>query len=141
MRIVDVVRTAARLVAIGGLVAAAGGPVLVAVARIEPGQWQLRDTGSAAPPRAVCIGDAAALIQYGHGGGAACRRLVITDEADIATVHYTCPGVGHGRTTFKVATPRAFNLETQGIVNGAPFDERFEARRVGACPPGAQAAR
>ena len=59
------------------------------------------------------------------------------DEANLATVHYTCPGTGHGQTTFKITTARNFTLETQGILNGAPFDEQYEARRTGVCAPGA----
>jgi hypothetical protein len=52
----------------------------------------------------------------------------------------TVPG-NHGRTTFKISPPRAYNLDTQGIVSGAPFDYHYEARRIGACPPGASTAR
>ena len=122
----------------GGLAVAAvaGGTALTAVARIEPGLWQLKTAGSDAPPRALCIGDAAVLIQYGHSN-VQCQRFVIADEANLATVHYTCPGTGHGQTSFKITTARNFTLETQGILNGAPFDEQYEARRTGACAPGA----
>ena len=120
--------------------ASAGGPTLAAVARIEPGLWQLKATGSDAPPRNLCIADAAVLIQYGHGN-AQCQRYVIADEPNLATVHYTCPGTGHGQTSVKVTTPRNFTLETQGILNGAPFDEQYEARRTGVCAPGATALR
>ncbi len=82
----------------------------------------------------MCIDDAEMLLQYGHSS-AQCRRYIIANEANLATVHYTCPGTGHGQTSVKVATPRNFNLETQGIINGAPFEEQYEARRLGACPP------
>ncbi|MDX5984108.1 DUF3617 domain-containing protein [Sphingomonas echinoides] len=142
MRISKVARALVAAVMVGGLVAAAptAGPTLAAVARIEPGQWQIKELGSDSPGRTLCIADPAILIQYGHGS-AQCQRFVIDNEPDVATVHYTCPGNGHGRTTFRVSTPRAFNLDTQGIVSGAPFDYHYEARRIGACPPGASTAR
>jgi hypothetical protein len=117
-------------------VAPAGAPTLAAVARIEPGQWQLKALGSSATPNTVCIGDADMLIQYGHSN-AQCQRFIIANEANVATVHYTCPGTGHGQTSVKVLTPRNFSLETQGIINGAPFEEQYEARRIGACPANA----
>ena len=125
----------AGLVMSGALASAApaGGPMLAAVARIEPGQWQLKTIGASPAPRTLCVADATVLIQYGHAA-AQCQRTVITNDADTATVQYNCPGTGHGRTTFKVATPRSFNLETQGILNGAPFEEAYEAHRLGDCP-------
>ncbi|WP_332794155.1 DUF3617 domain-containing protein [Sphingomonas sp. RB3P16] len=128
----------AALVLVGGIAAAkpTGGPPLAAIARIEAGQWQLKPIDSSSPPRMVCIGDARALIQFGHGS-TPCQHTVVSNDANVATVQYACPGIGHGLTSVKVATQRNFNLETQGILNGAPFDEQYEARRVGACPAGA----
>lgn len=111
--------------------APAAGP-LVALARLEAGQWQIKTLGSDAAPRALCLADAGALVQYGHSG-TQCQHVIVTNETDLATVQYTCSGIGHGVTSFKVATPRNFNLETQGILNGAPFDEHYEARRIGTC--------
>lgn len=128
-------RIGAGLLMTAGLAAAApaAAPTLAAVARIEPGQWQLKARDSAAVPSTLCIGDADMLIQYGHTG-VQCQRFVIANEVNLATVHYTCPGTGHGQTSVKVTTPRNFSLETQGIINGAPFEEQYEARRIGACP-------
>lgn len=134
----------AGLVVSGGLAMAvpapAGGPALAALARIAPGQWRIKSLGATPVSRSLCMADATVLIRYGHVGGQ-CRRVVITDDPDTATVQYTCLGTGHGRTTFKVATPRSFNLETQGILNGVPFEEAYEARRTGACTSGAARAR
>ncbi|MFA6122457.1 DUF3617 domain-containing protein [Sphingomonas sp.] len=143
MRIAKLARAGAvAALTVAGLAAAgpASGPALIAVARIEPGQWQIKEMGSDSGARTLCVADPSSLIQYGHSA-VQCQRFIIENEPDIATVHYTCPGNGHGRTTFKVATPRAFNLDTQGIVSGAPFDYHYEARRIGACPPGASTAR
>ena len=63
----------------------------------------------------------------------ACSRYVITNDKQVATVHYTCPGSGHGRTTVRVETPRLAQVETQGVVGAEPFDISIEARRVGSC--------
>lgn len=138
MRVLNVVRAAMGLAMTGGLAIAApaAAPTLAAVARIEAGQWQLKPIDGSSAPRTVCIGDARVLIQYGHSS-AQCQHSVVANDANVATVQYACPGVGHGLTSLKVATQRNFNLETQGILNGAPFDEQFEARRIGACPAGA----
>jgi|UniRef100_UPI0035CA0CA4 hypothetical protein len=139
MRGLKVVHAAfAGLVMTSGLAIAApaGGPVFAALARIEAGQWQFKSLDSSVAPRTVCIGDARALIQYGHSN-AQCQHHVITNDYNTATVQYSCPGAGHGSTSVKVATQRNFNLETQGILGGAPFDEQYEARRLGDCPAGA----
>jgi hypothetical protein len=139
MQVRNVVRVGvASLVMMSGLVAAApaGGPVLAALARIQAGQWQFKSLDTASAPRTVCLGDARVLIQYGHSS-AQCQHAVVTNSYDVATVQYACPGTGHGQTSVKVATQTNFNIETQGILSGAPFDEQFEARRLGDCPSGA----
>ena len=130
------------LLLIGGIATAApaGAPLLAALTQIELGQWQLKELGSAATTRSLCVSDPTALLQLGHPG-AQCSRFVIADTPGIATVHYTCRGAGHGRTTVSVETPRLIHLQTQGIANGAPFDFDYEARRTGGCPLSATAAR
>lgn len=128
--------TARRLLrpAIAGVVlilaAGAQAPSFVALNAVEPGQWQLREVGGAA--RAMCVGDPSALFQL-RGRGGNCSRFVIENEATSATVHYTCPGSGHGRTTISVETPRLMRIDSQGIDSGAPFAIEIEARRTGAC--------
>lgn len=128
---------AAGLAMMSGLAVAApaAAPVLAALSRIEPGQWQFKPLDGDAPPRSLCIGDPRPLLQFGHGT-AQCQHTVLVNDANQATVSYVCPGAGHGQTNVKVATQRNFNLETQGILGGAPFDEQYEARRTGDCAPG-----
>lgn len=109
-----------------------GTPMLAALGRIEAGQWQIKPVGSDAAPRSLCVADPSVLIEYGHAG-TACRHFTILDQPDTATVQYTCPGTGHGRTTIRIVTPRSFMLSTQGISAGAPFEDDFEARRTGPC--------
>lgn len=130
----------AGLLLIGGIgtAAPAGAPSLAALSQIELGQWQLKEVGIAATARSLCVSDPATLLQLGHPG-VACARFVIADLPGVATVHYTCRGAGHGRTTLSVETPRLIHLQTQGIAYGAPFDFDYEARRIGGCSLGATA--
>lgn len=104
---------------------------LAATGALEPGLWQLQAEGQA--PRNICVGDPAALVQLRHAD-VSCSRLVIADQQGSATVHYSCPGAGWGRTTLKVVTPRAATIETQGIAENAPFAFTANARRTGNCP-------
>jgi hypothetical protein len=108
-------------------------PTLVALSAIEPGQWQLRalDTGGS-PASSMCVSDPRSLIQIRHKQ-AQCSRFVIANDARTATVHYTCPGAGHGQTTIRVETPRLIQIDSQGIAERSPFSLRMEARRTGAC--------
>ncbi|MBX9881018.1 MAG: hypothetical protein K2X73_03505 [Sphingomonas sp.] len=120
------------LIAMGAaLVAAAPAQAPAVLAGIEPGNWQLRELGSGTT-RALCITDPASLLQIEHGM-ADCSRRLIDDSPRAATVHYTCPGAGHGRTVLTLETGRSLALETQGIDHGAPFDLRYQLTRTGAC--------
>ncbi len=110
--------------------APAQAPSLIALNGVERGQWQLREVGGTS--RSVCIADAATLIQL-RSRSANCSRFVIENTPSSATVHYTCPGVGHGRTTIAVETPRLMRIDSQGIDGGAPFAVDIEARRTGPC--------
>ncbi|MEY2927216.1 MAG: hypothetical protein RL367_1693 [Pseudomonadota bacterium] len=110
----------------------ASAPTLVALTSLEPGQWQLRSRSEPNENRSICLGDTQNLIQIRHGH-ATCSRFVIANDAKSATVHYTCPGAGHGRTTVRVETPRLIQLDSQGIADNEPFALTFEGRRVGAC--------
>lgn len=107
-------------------------PVIAALRAIEPGQWQLRPLGGEGPGRSMCVFDPAVLIQLRHPG-ATCTRFVVENEAQTATIHYTCPGDGYGRTTIDVETSRLFQLDSQGIAGNAPFAVSYEGRRLGAC--------
>jgi hypothetical protein len=78
------------------------------------------------------VADPDALIQIQHGPGA-CSRFVIDSQPNRATVHYTCPGAGHGRTIIRVENPRVIQIESQGIANNAPFNVSYEGRHAGAC--------
>lgn len=121
------------VLAVGGAVA---GPAhaqslkLAATGGLEPGLWQVREDGQAA--HKMCVSDPSTLVQLRHAN-MSCSRLVIANQPGAATVHYSCPGAGWGRTTLKVVTPRAVTIDTQGIADNAPFAFTADARRVGDC--------
>jgi hypothetical protein len=115
------------------MAAAPRSPILV-FSRIQPGAWQLREPGSSAAPLRICVQNPDELIQLRHPG-AACSRFVLTNEAQTATVHYTCTGAGYGRTTLKIETPVLVRIESQGLASQSPFQVAFEARRTGPCGP------
>ncbi len=106
-------------------------PVLIALTNIESGQWILRGANPAAN-RSVCVADPRILLQVEHARSV-CSRFVIANDPKATTVHYTCPGAGHGRTTLRVETPRLIQIDSQGIAGKEPFAVHFEGRRVGAC--------
>ena len=63
---------------------------------------------------------------------------MVEDRPGVATVSYSCPGAGSGRTTIRVETTRLLDIQSQGIVNNAPFEVRYEARRTGPCAAAAR---
>lgn len=115
--------------------AQAPGSKLPALAKLEPGLYQLRVLDASQEPRQICVADPGVLLQLQHRGSP-CSRLVISNNAKGATIHYTCPANGFGRTSLRVETSRLAKIDTQGIMGNAPFAYRAEARRVGACGSG-----
>lgn len=105
--------------------------VLVALGEIEQGQWQLKDADGA-PPRSLCLTNPSVLLQLRHGGDQ-CSHFVVENSAHVATIHYTCPGHGYGRTSVLVETSHLVRVETQGVIDGAPFAVELEGRRTGTC--------
>jgi hypothetical protein len=104
-----------------------------AMTRVQPGLWAIHalDKGESdvAP---FCVTDTAKLLQFRHPG-ATCSRFVIADTDRIATIQYSCPGAGWGRTSVRVISPELLRLDTQGIAGNAPFALAAEAHRVGDC--------
>lgn len=133
--------TTARGICVLGLTLAAGGGIawgqpdrpMVALGQLEPGLWEIRELDNGrAKPRPICLGDPAVLIQLEHRQ-ITCSRLVIANEPQLLTVHYVCPFNGFGQTSVRVQSSRLARIETQGIVNNAPFSYRSELRRLGHC--------
>lgn len=103
-----------------------------AVPMVQPGQWVFRSRDDPRENRSVCVKDVRALVQI-RDGGAICSRFVIESTANELTVHYTCPGNAHGRTTIKANTSRLLQIESQGISDRQPFALTLEGRRTGEC--------
>lgn len=116
----------------GATAVPAQAPSLAMLDRLEKGSWQLRERGKDAVLQTVCLGDARRMIQVYHPQQG-CSRYVIEDTPASVTVHYTCPGAGHGRTTIRSETNRLVQIDTQGIADGRPFSQAIEARRAGGC--------
>lgn len=106
---------------------------LPALGGIERGEWSLRAADGST--RRMCLTDPGALIQLEHRG-VQCSQFLVESRSNGGTIRYTCPGHGHGRTSVTVETPRLVRLETQGLVDGAPFAFEYEGRKTGACGGG-----
>jgi hypothetical protein len=104
-----------------------------AMSAVQPGLWTIHalDRGEADVP-AFCVSDTTRLLQFRHPGQT-CSRFVIADTPHVATIQYSCPGAGWGRTSVRVISPEQLRLDTQGIADNAPFALAAEARRVGDC--------
>jgi hypothetical protein len=121
---------ASLFVADGGGAVAHRSSTQAVLGQIERGQWLLKELRG--EERKICFTAPVNFIQIGHGN-APCDQFVIAQDAHSATVGYSCTGHGKGRTTLTVETPRLVKIETQGVVDGSPFELEYEARRVGAC--------
>ncbi len=103
---------------------------LPALQALNSGRWELR--GRDGSVQRICLGDKMRLVQLRHHGSA-CNQVVIDSSVDALTVQYTCRGRGYGRTHIRRESERLFQLETQGIAEGLPFEFDAEGRWVGEC--------
>ena len=111
-----------------------GGPSLAMLDQLEAGRWELRGGDGAAPQR-ICLPNGRRLIQLRHPG-LACDSFVVAGSPREVVVQYTCPGRGYGRTQIRRETNRLVQVQSQGIVDGRPFEFSAEARRIGDCSGG-----
>lgn len=98
---------------------------------LTKGAWNLRirDDGS---QQRICLRDGRELIQLRHKQ-AGCSRFVVEDNADEIVVQYTCRGNGYGRTSIRREGNGLVQVQSQGIIDGAPFSISGEARHSGSC--------
>lgn len=98
---------------------------------LTKGGWTLRirDDGSS---QRICVRDGRELIQLRHKQPG-CSRFVVRDGADEVVVQYTCRGNGYGRTSLRRESSGLVQVQSQGIIDGAPFSISGEARHVGSC--------
>ena len=98
---------------------------------LDSGAWEVRfRDGSAA--RKLCLRNGRELIQLRHAQSG-CNRFVVEDGQAEVTVQYTCPGNGYGRTNIRKESSALVQIDSQGIVDGRPFQFSAEARRTGTC--------
>lgn len=121
-------------------VAAAPPPVAIkttmkALAGLEKGEWEVRRRGTRpteAPVRRLCLGDPMQLARIRQGDDQ-CDSFVIADAPERGAIAYQCQVSGSGRADLRVETPRLVQISAQGVIDGAPFSETLEARRIGPC--------
>ena len=98
---------------------------------LSKGEWTIKHRDGS-QDRKICIRTGQELIQLRHAE-TNCSRFVVEDERDKVTIQYTCPGNGYGRTNIRMETGGLVQIESQGIVSGAPFQFAAEARHTGNC--------
>ncbi len=98
---------------------------------LTKGAWSLRDRDDGSEQR-ICVRDGSELIQIRHKQPG-CSRFVVRDDADEVVVQYTCRGNGYGRTSIRREGNGLVQVQSQGIIDGAPFSISGEARHSGAC--------
>lgn len=103
------------------------------IAAAQPGLWDVSHSATGAKPVRVCLADPASLVQW-EDRGAACKRDLLTEQANVVTFDYRCTGGAFGRAEVTLLTPRSLKVHTQGISGGLPFDGTLYARRAGNCP-------
>lgn len=98
---------------------------------LRQGMWEIRERGQDRGRR-ICLRSERDLVQLRHRGQS-CRRIVTDDNATSATVQYSCPGTGYGRTNIRLETSDLVQLRSDGIERSSPFSVEAEGRRVGDC--------
>lgn len=111
---------------------ATAAPPLLMSGLLEKGGWEISTPKSGTAPRRICLGNIQNFVQIEHGP-APCQQYIIDNHANTLIVHYSCEGMGYGRTTIRRETNRLVQIDTQGVHNGRLFDDRYEARRAGRC--------
>ena len=119
-------------VAAAGLSLGAAAPRALAPA--AGGLWEVGTSATGEGAKPTCIAQPVALSQWEHRGGR-CTRVIISDTANKAVIHYTCADGGFGRSEMTLVTPRTLRIATQGISRDGPFNYVLHARRVGNCAP------
>ncbi len=98
---------------------------------LTKGAWTLRIREDGAQQR-ICLRSGRELIQLRHRQPG-CNHFVVEDNADQVVVQYTCRGNGYGRTSIRRESAALVQIESQGIVDGAPFAFTAEGRHGGSC--------
>ncbi|GAA0745725.1 hypothetical protein GCM10009075_30550 [Sphingomonas trueperi] len=111
--------------------AAAARPVDVpAINLIQKGKWVARD--SEGNERVMCVRDPYQVLRP-EKVTTPCQNVVLESAASRATVRSVCTGHGTMLTRITTDTPRQVTVEMQGVIDGQPFSETYDAKRVGDC--------
>lgn len=99
---------------------------------VERGVYEIRARGASAPLRRQCVASVDQLVQIRHPG-AACKRFTISSDARTINVSYECSPGNTGQTLIRMETPRLAQIDAQGLAGNMPFNDHYEARKVGEC--------
>jgi len=97
---------------------------------VQKGKWAVRD--SEGGERTMCLRDPYQILRP-ERVATPCQHVVMESASSRATVRTTCTGHGTMLTRLTVDTPRQVTVEMQGVIDGQPFSETYDAKRVGEC--------
>ena len=97
---------------------------------IQKGKWAVRD--SEGGDRTMCVRDPYQILRP-EKLTTPCQNVVMESAASRATVRSTCTGHGTMLTRITTDTPRQVTVEMQGVIDGQPFSETYDAKRIGDC--------
>lgn len=98
---------------------------------LDKGAWSMRIREDGSQQR-ICVRTGQEFIQIRHRQPG-CSQFIVEDGPDEVVVQYTCRGNGYGRTSIRREGNGLIQIQSQGIVDGAPFSISAEARHSGAC--------
>ncbi|HWK40571.1 MAG TPA: hypothetical protein VNR60_01450 [Croceibacterium sp.] len=104
---------------------------LAMLSQLTKGGWTMRIREDGSQQR-VCVRNGQEFIQIRHRQPG-CSRFIVQDGADEVVVQYTCRGNGYGRTSIRRENSGLIQIQSQGIVDGAPFSISAEGRHTGVC--------
>lgn len=97
---------------------------------VQKGKWAVRDTEGG--ERSICLRDPYQILRP-ERVTTPCQHVLMESASSRATVRTTCTGHGTMLTRLTVDTPRQVTVEMQGVIDGQPFSETYDAKRVGEC--------
>ena len=112
----------------------------IALAKTNPGLWEISGIPGTKAPVRECFPDLGTLAQFEHRK-VSCKRTIDTDSESATVIEYTCSAGNFGRSEIDIITPRNLRISTQGISDNLPFNYVLQARRVGDCPKDVSASR
>jgi hypothetical protein len=97
---------------------------------VQKGKWAVRD--SEGSERIMCVRDPYQILRP-ERVTTPCQHVLMESAASRATVRSTCAGHGTMLTRITVDTPRQVTVDMQGVIDGQPFSDTYDAKRLGEC--------